>query len=290
MAMKIQKSRFFLGVMSTLVLLASASCTSKKAISTFPEEFNEIVQVGEIRMPLRCLGKGEPTILLENGDGFTPWDENALKRFSDLGRVCFYRRAGYLDEQTEMRTIKDQVLDLHNLLTQVGVPGPYVLVGWSRAGIHMVLFAQEYPVEVAGIVFVDCLPAVYYSLVVQNLGEETPDEPDWVTQSRNELTYGWDYSTSRENIDYLASSEQAMQVTSLGDIPTVVLVAGDQLTWEDEWEKIVADTWLEAQTALSQLSTHSRLEILPNVGHTSAPYASAVDEAVEEVYQAAEKP
>ncbi|MBI5943542.1 MAG: alpha/beta hydrolase [Chloroflexi bacterium] len=249
-------------------------------------EINEIIQVGEYRMPIHCLGQGEPTIILVDGDNFVPWDGNSLKRFSRLGRVCSYKRAGLLNEPTEIRTVRDQVHDLHNLLTIAGERGPYVLVGVSRAGLHLLLFTQEYPDEVVGLVFIECQPPTYYSLLRERLGQEKADDPDWVKEFRSEITVGWDYTKHEEKTDILASTNQAMEVTSLGDRPVVVLVAGDELTWTDEWEKVFSDAWLESQTALNQLSENSRIEIVPDFSHKDIVFSSAVDRAVEEVYLA----
>ena len=235
-------------------------------------------------MPVHCRGQGEPTIILENGDGFTPWYEASLKRFERLGRVCFYRRAGYLGEPREVRTVRDQVHDLHQLLSIIGEHSPYVLVGASRAGLHLLVFTQEYPEEVAGLVFLEAQPPTLFSLLKERLGQEKPDDPDWVKEFRNDITTGW--VRPQEKIDILASVDQAMEVTSLGDRPMVVLVAGNELVGDDEWEKIYADAWREAQIALSLLSKSSRIEIVPDISHETITFSSAVDKAVEEVVQA----
>ena len=259
---------------------------SPEAATALAVELNEIVQVGEYKMPIHCLGQGEPTIILENGDNFVPWNEDSLKRFKYLGRVCYYRRAGFLDELPEVRTVRDQAHDLHKLLSIVGEHGPYVLVGVSRAGLHLLLFTQEYPNEVAGLVFLEGQPPTYYSLLKDRLGQEKPDDPDWVKEFRNDITAGWDWTLSREKIDILASTDQAMDVTSLGDRPMVVLVAGNEVVGTDEWKKIFADTWHESQIALSELSESSRIEIVPDVSHEFIAFSGAVDKAVEEVYLA----
>lgn len=253
-------------------------------------ELNEIVQVGEYRMPIHCLGNGKPTIILVDGDNFVPWDGNSLKRFARLGRVCSYKRVGLLDDPLEIRTVRDQVYDLHNLLSIVGEQGPYILVGVSRAGLHLLLFTQEYPDEVAGLVFAECQPPTYYSLLRERLGQEKPDDPDWVKEFRSEITVGWDYTKHEEKTDILASTNQAVEVTSLGERPMVVLVAGNELVWDDEWEKVFSDAWLESQTALSQLSGNSRIEIVPDFSHGNIVFSSAVDKAVEEVYLAVKQP
>jgi pimeloyl-ACP methyl ester carboxylesterase len=48
---------------------------------------------------------------------------------------------------------------LHALLTNAGLPGPYVLVGHSAGGMHTQVYAGQYPADVAGLVLVDPTPA-----------------------------------------------------------------------------------------------------------------------------------
>ena len=54
-----------------------------------------------------------------------------------------------------LRTSKEIVRELHTLLTNAAIPGPYVLVGHSFGGYNVRLFAHQYPEETAGIVLVD---------------------------------------------------------------------------------------------------------------------------------------
>lgn len=71
-------------------------------------------------------------------------------------RVCSYDRAGlgWSDPSPEPRTVQNIVDELHALLHQVNINGPYVLVGHSFGGYTVRVYAKEYPDEVAGIVLV----------------------------------------------------------------------------------------------------------------------------------------
>lgn len=53
------------------------------------------------------------------------------------------------------QTLQGQVADLHALLGNAHVPGPYVLVAHSYGGLIVRLYAQTYPSEAAGMVLVD---------------------------------------------------------------------------------------------------------------------------------------
>jgi len=71
-------------------------------------------------------------------------------------RVCSYDRAGlgWSEAGPAPRTSQEMVNELHALLGNGGIPGPYVLVGHSLGGFNVRLFAHEYPDETAGIVLV----------------------------------------------------------------------------------------------------------------------------------------
>ena len=49
--------------------------------------------------------------------------------------------------------------DLHSLLHNAGVPGPYALTGHSFGGLYVRSYAAQYPDDVAGLVLVDSTEA-----------------------------------------------------------------------------------------------------------------------------------
>jgi pimeloyl-ACP methyl ester carboxylesterase len=108
---------------------------------------------------IQCAGAGEPTVILEAGYGADrrSWDqvEPGLQRTT---RVCSYDRAGLGfsgGELPEPRTISDQLEDLDELLRDVGVHPPYVLVGHSYGGLLAWQFARRHRDDVKGLVLLD---------------------------------------------------------------------------------------------------------------------------------------
>src|SRR5262249_35094787 len=53
------------------------------------------------------------------------------------------------------RSMKQEAFELHLLLKKAGIKGPYVLVGHSLGGLVARIYAEQYPNEVAGVIFVD---------------------------------------------------------------------------------------------------------------------------------------
>ena len=77
-----------------------------------------------------------------------------------MTRACTYDRAGFgwSDAGPLPRTASRIADELHQLLHQGAVPGPFVLVGHSYGGLVMRMFASRYPEEVAGLVLIE--PAI----------------------------------------------------------------------------------------------------------------------------------
>jgi pimeloyl-ACP methyl ester carboxylesterase len=62
---------------------------------------------------------------------------------------------GQSDSRSGLRTSGQLAEQLHTLLASARVDGPYLLVGHSLAGLTMLVFADRYRSEVAGVVMVD---------------------------------------------------------------------------------------------------------------------------------------
>lgn len=130
-------------------------------------------------MFLECYGRGSPTVILDAGlrNGGAIWAERTpetpagptvLQALARETRVCAYDRPGVIvsfeplefsrsSPATMPRTTAEAVYDLHRLLWNAKVPGPYVFVNHSTGGLIDRLYAATYPREVAGMVLIDAL-------------------------------------------------------------------------------------------------------------------------------------
>ena len=135
---------------------------------------------GGRRLYLACAGRGSQTVILESGyhESSDTWmiteedsDTSVFDRLADRYRVCAYDRPGTLlllgaspsvtDRTTPVpmpRTAADVVDDLHRALAASGERGPFMLTAHSMGGLLARLYAQTYPQDVNGVVFVDAFP------------------------------------------------------------------------------------------------------------------------------------
>lgn len=117
-----------------------------------------LVDIGGYRLHLYCTGEGSPTVILEAGGG-NPWLSwyKVQPRAAQFTRVCAYDRAGlgWSDPSPKPRTTRVIAEELHTLLHNAGITGPFVLVGHSLGGMDARMFANLYRSEVAGMVLVD---------------------------------------------------------------------------------------------------------------------------------------
>jgi pimeloyl-ACP methyl ester carboxylesterase len=118
----------------------------------------QLVTVNGRTMHIQCVGAGSPTLILDAGQGGWSNDwADLMPVLSQDNQVCAYDRAGYgWSERAEGdRSPLDAANDLASLLSIAQIEPPYVLVGFSHAGLAGRIFAAQYADQVAGMVLVD---------------------------------------------------------------------------------------------------------------------------------------
>ncbi len=246
----------------------------------FPESLARSVMVNGNKLIINCKGTGSATVILDNGYDSISWSDPG--NYPNITRTCSYTRAGMMENIKGPRTTADVVKDLHDLLTQVGVPGPYILVGHSQAGFNLMLYTGTYPDEVVGLVCVDCLLPIVYGIALAKEKPELAKDPDQLQKEvEKNLPNAVD---SKEKLDFKTSVQQALKVKSLGSRPVVALVAG---IYPVDWDH---DAWVEAALQFSKMSSQGRVETVEDYSHQTIPTSLAVFKAIQEVYNKVKKP
>lgn len=119
-----------------------------------------LVDAGGHKLHLNIQGKGSPIVLLENGSADFSFVWSLVQpEVAKFTRVVAYDRAGYAwsEPGPTPRTSRQICFELHTALNNVGIKGPYILVGQSFGGFLVRAFARFYPNEVAGMVLVEAI-------------------------------------------------------------------------------------------------------------------------------------
>jgi pimeloyl-ACP methyl ester carboxylesterase len=154
--------RAFVGLAIAVILLLGTGFVYQRIADYYDAKklphSGELIDAGGHLQYIHCTGQGSPTVILESGGGMVSYTWEAVQHeVAKFAKCCSYDRAGYgLSETgTKPRTAGRIAVELHTLLQNAKIPGPYVLVGHSLGGLNIRMFAELYPDEVAGLVFVD---------------------------------------------------------------------------------------------------------------------------------------
>lgn len=230
-------------------------------------------------MFLECFGHGSPTVVLDAGlrNGGAIWAERTpetpagptvLQALARETRVCAYDRPGVLisfeplefsrSSPTFMpRIAAEAVYDLHRLLWNAKVPGPYVFVNHSTGGLIDRLYASTYPREVAGMVLVDAL-AEFIEGGKQGLN---PTQMEVYEAVNNDPVEGIDYPDI-ESFSFSHSFEQLRaeeRKTPFPDVPLSVISHGKPFALPEGLpggltSEAVERAWTYSQDQLAKLT------------------------------------
>ncbi|WP_432972120.1 alpha/beta fold hydrolase [Dactylosporangium sp. CA-233914] len=118
----------------------------------------ELVAAGGRRIALYRAGSGAPPVVLLPGAGLVGLEyDNLLQGAARLTTAVTYDRAGtgWSDDAELPRPAADVAGELRDVLAAAGIPGPYVLAGHSMGAVYARRFAQLFPDDVAGLLFID---------------------------------------------------------------------------------------------------------------------------------------
>jgi pimeloyl-ACP methyl ester carboxylesterase len=320
--------RVLVGMLGLVLVLLLAGIVFQFVTTKIDEHrypaLGDMVDVGGYNLHLNCTGGagGAPTVVMDSGLGGSVLDWQLVQpELAKSTRVCTYDRAGmgWSDSGAQPRTSQQIVRELHTLLSNAGVRGPYVLVGQSFGGTNMQVYASRYPDEVAGMVLVDSaledekavaltqshqpsplLMKIYatigltrlpYTLGGETSGLTSPELEDEQaaisTHRRHVFAVADETSSLEESFD-----ENRTDPMSLGDKPLMVLTAGSVelkgTGLSQEQMNLIDKLHSESQAAFTRRSENSKQIIVEDSGHyIQVDQPGLVTDAIRQVVEAA---
>ena len=218
-----------------------------------------LIDVGGYRLRIEREGKGSPTVVMDAGlcQVMKTWDR-VVSEVAKFAQVVVYDRAGLggSDLGPRPRTSQQNVNELHALLSNAGIAGPYVLVGHSFGGLNVRLYASQYPAEVAGVVLIDASYEEQYLrfAAIKSAGERT-------------IYLRHESGENCEKVNLIASAELIHAAPSFPLVPVAVLTAdpyhGKDSTVDGKW----AQLQMEMQSRLARLVSEGKQTIGAGSGH-----------------------
>ena len=155
---------FWLYITKAIALFLQAGEATAAPPRVAPPPLGKLVDAGGYRVHLYCTGSGSPTVVVVSGGFSFDWGlvQPAVAKFT---RICTYDASGTAwsdsyparqPQQTDTAPdCADRVAEIHTVLKNADISGPYLLVGFSIGGLIGRLYAREYPEDVAGMIIVD---------------------------------------------------------------------------------------------------------------------------------------
>jgi pimeloyl-ACP methyl ester carboxylesterase len=146
------------------VFLFCQYCAAKQ----LPPPPGKIVEINKTKLHIVGFGQNSPTVILLSGlTTFCPYADfyPLYSIVMKSHRVIVYERPGHGWSQRAhaTRNIDTMVSELQFALTNTNEKPPYILVAHSSSSIEAIRYAQRYPENVLGIVFIDAGNPEYYA-------------------------------------------------------------------------------------------------------------------------------
>lgn len=292
---------------AAIVLLALGARAKTRLKKKFPPT-GQMVDIGGYRLHMHVEGKGTPTVVLDAGAGGIGlgWDlvRPAIARVT---RVVVYDRAGlgWSDPSPLPRKADVMAEELHTMLINADIAGPYILVGHSLGGPIARQFAAKYPSEVTGLVMVDTaheqqvkyFPERLVKMVTSMMGMFTvmkfigkigifalnpnlvPVDDQGKLPARTRESSRAAIASSDSHLEAMIAESESVYaaatqpVKNLGDLPLTVISHG-QLdanavppSLGPEVREEYERTWQELQKEITALSTRGRRIVAERSGH-----------------------
>ena len=302
---------FLIAIAGTIYQTAATEADQR----SFPPQGN-LIDVGGFKMHIHCDGEGEPTVILDAlSGGFSSYWAWVQPEVAEQVQVCAYDRAGFgwSENDPEPETPERAAANLHSLLTNAGMEGPFIMVGHSKGGLYVRQYAQMYPQEVAGLVLLDSSNPYQFDRYPDLLQADTSmlvwmpwikplmrmgvghlyfafggevDFSGLPARQHDEVAAAWSSTAYWQSLESTMQAGKdiftlAQNLGPLGDLPLLVITRGTGLD----------GGWKEMQDELAALSTNSLHITIDGSTHGSLVFnqdhAHMVSEAILKMVEAA---
>ena len=213
-------------IITLMVILLVKSTACAQPLFNPP---GQIYPIFDTALHLVCMGKGQPTIVLESGLGgnYLDWTL-AQPLIAEHHHVCAYDRAGagFSQSTTRSRTAANITDDLHKLVVEAGLQRPFILVGHSFGGMMALHYALRFPSDVAGLLLLDPMHPDQFARFAE-AGVDVPTEPNLILGRT--ASFAATYALPEElhaRAMYLAGSDTA-RIFMVKEMRWMVLDAGE---------------------------------------------------------------
>jgi pimeloyl-ACP methyl ester carboxylesterase len=288
-----------------------------------PPPPGKLIDVGDRRLHLLCVGEGHPTVVFEAGASAFGIDWTLIQReIARSNRACSYDRAGmgWSDPGGPSRRVSEP-RDLHALLNAAGERPPLVMVGASHGGLLVRTYLLEHPDEVSGLVLVDPSsedrlftlvdgrPVLIASVTPEQIRSTLPEQPVVVPRRSPQTGAPFDRlppelyehrirlderliasmpdTATPEMIGEARERERAMLARLTASRASVRYPLGDRPTVVLSRGDERSEGREAVHTALAALSTNSRHSVVDGAAHEiHLSHPAAVIQAIRDVLQA----
>ena len=177
-------------VMASILALAGYEYVGHKMDEQKYPPVGRMIKVSDYSLHVIDRGTGGPTVVVDPGMGCNSLSWGLVyPEIAKFTRVMVIDRAGYTwsDASPLERTSENIVQEMHAMLQNSGIPGPYILVGHSFGGGNVRLYASKYPDDVAGVILVDSIHEDVYKEGSIFNKQPLPAEESFMTRSKKYL-------------------------------------------------------------------------------------------------------
>jgi pimeloyl-ACP methyl ester carboxylesterase len=281
----------------------------------------QFYEIGGRRLWLHRSGRGGPAVVFLPGASAVGLDYlNIGDQAAELTTSVLYDRGGtgWSDPAELPRTAAEVATELRDLLDAADVPGPYLFAAHSLGGAYARRFAQLFPAEVAGVLYLDAFYEATDAYMPEGLHLARLRQPDpgplqlrlmrpFMRRMYRRMFTGWPEPIRQQLIDRHLSpewwqagvrersnlAELADELSRGGDLPDVPLIALTPLGIDPGMRLLMSGKALREMTegkrrlcaALADSVTRGEQRVLDDARHSTitTDHPEAVIQAIHDL-------